>query len=370
LGRPEGLNFWVQLAAGVLVVLGAVIGVGAAIVHWTQSTLSAETGKLEVVVASPSNRPAEWVSGGGFLQSRATTPQVDLTVRNTGSKPALLTNARITVDDGAWLPVCIVPGAGPVPIAGRYPVSLPFLPNRGERTVEKTLHDEVPAGGVDRLKIYFQAPKAGEDDSVYALHIELDTDGAVGSVDAGRFVLGVPGPVSRSGELLPEDNSLLTSGGIEPNRVASAWCYRHNLSELRRVLGRRGRRTAETAALGQLRPASDWPRYSSGLSAREAVAPLMDDASLSYGPIVAVFAAERTGDTDLIERTRKRAALVLLRRAQGLSGPELNYPMLAIEEAHGSLSLEPSAEAREALARAESQEWEIQEEQEEFALGG
>jgi hypothetical protein len=354
----------------VLFVVGVAIGAVVSVVHWTDRTLTDGEGHVEVIVAVPANRPEEIVPGGSFLQSRATAPQVDLTVRNTGKHAVLLTKARIRVEDSAWLPVCIVPGAGPVPIAGRYSLPLPFLPRPGERTVDKTLHDEVPAGGVDRLKIYFQAPKAGEDDSVYALHVELDTDEGRDPIDAGRFVLGVPGPVTRNGELLPEDNYLLSTGGIDPNPSASVWCFRHNLSELRRVLARPGRRTPETAALSHLRTASYWRRYSSGLPARAAVEALLSDPSIPYGPTVAVYAAGRTGDAKLTEQTRKRAAEILLQRAQRSLGPAGSWPMLAIEEAHSSLNLDPSATAREVLSRAESQEWEIQEEQEEFALGG
>jgi hypothetical protein len=365
----DRLNFWVQLAAAVFFVGGVAIGVVVAVVHWTGDTFDAGSRQIKVVVADPVNRPEEWVVGGGFLQSRASTPQLDLTLRNPGKDSVILTKAQIIVEDSAWLPVCIPPGAGPVPIAGRYPISLPFLPGRSEQVVEKTLHDEVPAGGRDRLKLYFQAPQMAEDVTLYALRVEIEAEGG-DMVDAGRFLLGVPGPIPRSGVSLPESNYLLGGGGISSDPVVSGWCYRYNLAGLRRVLAQHARRPAEVAQLSRLRPASLWAGYSSTVPpAKTAIGPLLRDEAI-YGPTVAVFAAERTGDSQLVERTRKRAAAVLLRRAEEAIEPSKSWAENAIEEAHASLNLEPSAAAREVLSRAEAREWEEKEEQEEFAFGG
>ncbi len=366
--RPEALNFWLQLLAALVVVAGVAGAAILAVINWTGKELSdSSSGRLEVLVASADNRPAESVPDG-FLQNRASTPQVDLTVRNTGNDSVVLTRARITVEDSAWLPVCIVSGAGPVPIAGRYSLPLPFLPNDGERTVYKTLHDEVPAGGVDRLKIFFQAPQVGEDDSVYALHVELESENAGDRVNAGRFLLGVPGPVARNGQLLPEDDYLLSNGGIYVDRAASTWCFKHNLSELHRVLLRPGQRSAEIAALSRFRPARSWARYSRANPARAALAPLMDDPNILYGPVVAVYVAARTGDAELTTQMRRRAARVLIERAESSLSPDVELPMAAVEQAHASINLAPSAAARAVLSRAEARTWEVEEEQEEFSF--
>lgn len=366
--RPETLNFWLQLLAALVVVAGVAVAAILAAVHWTGEELDSSGSGLEVVVATTENHPAESVLGG-FLQSRASTPQVDLTVRNTGDNSVVLTRARVTVEDSAWLPVCVVGGAGPVPIAGRYSLPLPFLPNEEERTVYKTLHDEVPAKGIDRLKIFFQAPQVGEDDSVYALHVELESEHTDDRVDAGRFLLGVPGPVARNGQLLPEDDYLLSTGGIYVDRAASTWCFKHNLSELRRVLSRPGQRSAEITALSQFQPAREWPRYSHANPARASLAPLMNDPNILYGPMVAVYAATRTGDAQLIQQMRRRAAGVLVKRAERSLKPDVELPMAAIEQAHASINLAPSTAARAVLARAEARVWEIEEDQEEASLG-
>jgi len=203
--------------------------------------------------------------------------------------------------------------------------------------------------------------------TLYALKVEIEAEGG-DTVQAGRFLLGVPGPIPRSGVSLPESDYLLGGGGISSDPVVSGWCYRYNLAGLRRVLAEHARRPVEVANLSRLRPASLWGGYSSTVPpAKAAIEPLLRDEAI-YGPTVAVFAAERTGDSQLIERTRRRAAAVLLRRAE--DAIERDWAENAIEEAHASLNLQSSAAAREVLSRAEAREWEVKEEEEEFALGG
>jgi hypothetical protein len=363
--RPEGLYFWVQLFAALLVIGGVAFGVVISIVHWTDHALNDSSGSLRLVLAVPQNKSAEW-GPTGFLQSRSTTPQVDLTVRNDGGKQVLLTRARITVEDSAWLPMCIIPGAGALPISGRYAVTLPFLPRAGETSIDQPLHDEVSPGRADRLKIYFQAPQVGEEDTLYALHVELLTDESGETIDAGRFLLAAPGAVIRNGDSLPENDYLLHGGGFGSNLSDSAWCYRRNLAELNRVMARPGRRTPETASLASLQTAPGWPAFSDhGLPAREAVEPLLKDQN-TFGPVVAVYAAEQAHDPQLVEEIRNRASAILLERAERSLVED--WAMNAVEQAHASIWLAPSPAAREVLARAESQQWEVEEEQEELAL--
>jgi hypothetical protein len=349
--------------------MGIVVGAVVSIAHWTSDALEGGGAHVELVVAEPLNRPAEMTSGG-FLQSRASTPQVDLTLRNTGDEPTLLTEARITVEDSAWLPVCIVPGAGPVPIAGRYSLMLPFLPRSDERVLGKALHDQIPVNGWDRLKLYFQAPQFGEDANLYALHVELFADDGKDPIDAGRFVLGVPDAPYRNGEILPEDNYLLRHGGVYGSRPASVWCYRHNLSEMRRLLARPGQRTAEIAGLADFLPARAWAGFSHGVDARQAVPALLGDQYDIYGPTVAVYAAQRTGDPALITKVRQRAAALLLQRAEDALGPAGMGPMGALVTARAALNLSPSASARELAARGEAGWLEVEEEQEEAVMQG
>jgi len=369
--RSERALFWVELVGGVLAITVILYGVGGTLVGWIGDAIGGGgAGKVEVVLAGVENQAERMTSAGGlFIQTRATTPRVDVTLRNTGDSAVVLTEARIVVDDSAWLPVCIIPGAGPVPVSGRYAVQLPFLPAADERTVVKPLHDVVPAGGVDRFQLYFGASRLGEDDNLYALHVEVGTEGG-GTVDAGRFVLGVPTIVNRSGYILPEDDSALHHGAFDPNKLASTWCYRYNLASVRRIISRSGKRTGDVAALAHIRLASDWPGWADDRAPGDAVASLLTDPELDYGPLVAVFAAERSGDQALSESTRRRAATVLLNRAERALKPGSRFfPESASRDAHASLSLSSSARGKELVARAEALVREQEEEFEEQLVG-
>jgi hypothetical protein len=362
--RPEGLYFWAQLLAAILVIGGVVVGGVIGVARWTNHAFSNQSADLQLVLAVPQNKLADWGSSG-FLQSRATTPQVDLTIRNNGDREVLLTRARLTVEDSAWLPMCIIPGAGPLPISGRYALSLPFLPRDGERVVTAPLHDQVSPGRADRLKLYFQAPQIGEEDTLYALHVQIETDEAGETVDAGKFLLSVPGAVIRNGDSLPENDYLLQGGGFGSSLSNSAWCYRRNLDEVHRVLAHRGRRTPETASLAHLQTAQTWPDFRAhGLPPREAVPQLLNDSN-SFGPVVAVYAAEAAHDPKLVAQTRQKGSAILLQRAERSLAE--HWAFNAIEQAHASIWLAPSSAAREVLAQAESQQWEVEEEQEEYA---
>jgi hypothetical protein len=256
-----------------------------------------------------------------------------------------------------------------VPVAGRYAVQLPFLPAADERTVVKPLHDIVPAGGVDRFQLFFGATRFGEDDNLYALHVEVGTEGG-GTVDAGRFVLGVPTTVDRSGYILPEDDSALHNETFNSNRLASTWCYRYNLASVRRIISRPGKRTGDIAALEHISLASAWSGWADDRAPRDTVAPLLTDPELDYGPLVAVFAAERSGDHALFESTRRRAATILLDRAEGELKPGPRFsPDGASQDAHASLNLSSSARGKELVARAEVLKREQEEEFEEQVVG-
>jgi hypothetical protein len=369
----EKALFWVELVGGLLAITAILYGFGGTAVRWAGDIFGGAgsgKGKVEVVVTGVDNRAERMAyAGGTFVQTRATTPRIDVTLRNSGDSSVLVTEARIVVEDSAWLPICVFPGAGPVPVAGRYAVQLPFLPGQGERTVVKPLHDIVPAGGVDRLQVYFGALRFGEDDNLYALHVEIGTEeGETG--DAGRFVLGVPTTVNRSGYILPEDDFALHTETFNPNRLASSWCYRYNLASVRRIISQPGKRTSDIAALADIRVVPDWSQWADDRPPRDAVTPLLTDPELNYGPLVAVFAAERSGDHHLLERTRARAAVILLDRAERELKPGPRFlPEFAVEFAHASLSLVSSDRGRELLSRAEERQREWEEELEEEAVG-
>jgi hypothetical protein len=217
----------------------------------------------------------------------------------------------------------------------------------------------VPAEGVDRLKLYFGAPRAGEDNNLYALHIEITTDRGE-TLDVGRFVLGVPTLVNRTGIVLPESDYLLDfpeSG----EAAASTWCFRHNLAEMRRVLAKPGARAPEIQELRQLQVAKKWPAYADGHSARAGAEALLRNRNITAAPALAVFAAERTSDDVFVELIRQRAVRLLLRRAERFLLPLENLPTEAIADSRAAFWLSDSSVAREVVARAESGERELEE---------
>jgi hypothetical protein len=354
-------------------VTGAAIAGLGFVTDRTEELIGGDLSNVEVrqVVVGNGRVEARLVDGA-LRQTRDTTPQLDITVRNRGEEPVLLTKARIEIEDSAKLTVCEFQTGGEVPLAGEYAVELPTVPLPAERVVVKPLHQEVPAGGTDRVKLWFRVPRIGETQMVYALRVSLETDEPGEELEVGSFVLGVPDPIiaAASGRLLPVAPSF--NGDLDYTyRLQSAWCYRHNLGELRRVIGRQGRRSREMAALSDLRVSPLWAAYAEGPPPAAAVEQLLDSSSvLGPFPVLAVFAAERSGDPSLVAQTRKRAAAVLTEGVE--HAIDLGYAWAirgAIEDLHQSLIWSPTVEARELLELAEAR-LPAAEAQEDQALGG
>lgn len=358
---------WIEVTAAAVVVLGGAVGGIAYLVDRTESLLGGDVSQIEVrQVVVVNGAGGGRLVAGSFVQPPGTLPQIDITVRNTGKQAVLLTRARVTVLGSARLQICDF-GGGPVPVAGEYAIELPVLPTPAERVVTRPLHQEVPAGGIDRFRLFFRAPRFGEDNFIYALQVELGTDESGRDVDVGRFVLGVPGAVDRGGRILPEGPFVATPPGDD--RLASTWCFRHNLAEVDRFLRTPGRRSASMADLAHFQLADWWSDFADRRSPRASVYPLLH-AEVLYGPALAVFAAKRTGDRELVERTRRSAAALLLRAAEDdLANEYASFLPDAVLNARYALSFVPSAEGRQLLQRAETR-WQAAEEAQASEGGG
>jgi hypothetical protein len=342
--------------AAVIVVAGGAYAVFTFVVDRTEDLIgNGDAADLEVRQVVVANGPSDArLADGALRQTPASTPQLDLTVRNTGREGVLLTRARVEVVDIARLTVCEYATGGEVSLAGDYAIELPTVPLPDERVVTRPLHQEVPAGGVDRFKLWFRTPSQGEVDLVYALRVTLGTDRPGDTVSVGRFVLGVPeAPNGGGGRRLP-----VPPFELDPSsqyRLQRTWCLRRNLAELKRVLGREGKRSPEMAALADLRLSDSWPAFADDRPAAAAVEPLLNS---EVGPpaLLAVFAAEQTGDPELLVGTRKRAATLLVHEAE--QGLDLGYPYSvagAVDDLHYALLFAPSPAARELLGVAEAQ---------------
>lgn len=354
--RLKGIPRWIEVSAATVGLILGLAVVGKFLVGSGEDLLvKGSGGEIEVSQVVVVNRRMDTdLVNGGFLQTRGSTPQLDITVRNTGKNPTLLTGVKIRIVDSGRLAICDYHSGDAVAASRKYAVELPVLPLRSERVVMHPLHQEIGAGDVDRFKVLFRVPDSGEENYVYALDVALVAENSDKAVDLGRFVLGVPETVNRGGRILPEGPrpfSVLNSR----EQLMSTWCARRNLAELRRLLRQPGKRASSMAALAKFQPAAWWGEFADRRPPRAAVEPLLGGRA----PILAVFAAEKTGDGRLEEETRKRAAAVLVDEAGHALA--LGYPWAAwgaVMDARYAMRFWPSAAAKRMRLRAESR-WEV-----------
>ncbi len=136
----------------------------------------------------------------------------------------------------------------------------------------------------------------------------------------------------------------------------STWCGRRNLAELDRLLRYPGKRSSSMAALTDFKPAGWWRSFIDRRPPRAAIEPLLR-APFGEGSVLAVFAAERTGDPARIEEARRRAAALLLEAAENALQSGYSYAAAAaVLDARYALLFQPSPQARETLRRAEARQ--------------
>jgi hypothetical protein len=353
--RRERIPRWIEVAAAAVVVIGAVYAAIAFLADGAEELVGgSDGGSVEVSqVVLANDRTDMRLADGEFVVTDAGTPQLDITVRNRGKEAALLTKARITIEDSALLSPCEWNSGDLVPASKDYAIELPVLPTPADRVVVKPLHQEVPAGGVDRFRLLFRVGERSLDNFMYAIHVVLVTDASREPVDVGRFILGIPLPVTGNGRILPEGP--YAPSAYPDQRLASTWCLRHNLAAVERLLSRPGKRSPRFAPLADFQFADWWEDFSDDRPPQAAVEPLLN-TDVGPGPVLAGFAAEQTGDQQLIERTRRRAARLMIRESElALFSDYTNAGDVSALLARYSLALSPSPAARELLREAEDQ---------------
>ncbi len=345
-GSPKGpsLGRRIEIAAAAIGILagGFLLGPKVADLFGAEEEI-----RLEVAEPSVSNpRPG---TSGGINRVSAQDPRVAVTVRNLGTATAWIEEARITIVEGARLRVCVVQGGGDVPRTNPYRITLPEFPGEDRQLVRRDLHVEVQPGHGVRPVLSFQKEDIGTT-NLYAIAVELVADPGGHVYDAGRFVIGVPGPVSRFGGVLPESEEVLTSDVTSPGEVIPTWCFRHNLAAMRRVLVEPGFRSAEVAALDHVQLAPGWNAYADHSPTQLAVEELLGSED-PEAALDAIEVARRSDDPGLEATVRKRAIAVLLR--QGRRELE-SYPPNAVANAERVLSLGQSSAASRLLWRAKA----------------
>jgi len=355
--RRQRIVRGLEVAAAAAGVATAVIAAGRFVIDSSGDLLRTDSSHLEVrqvVVVNPRMDLRQiW---GGLGQTPDSMPQLDITVRNTGRLPALLTAVRVTVEDSERLATCYINGGDAVPVSGSYAITLPLLPTPGERTVTRPLHQEVPAGELDRFQVRFRLPWNDLFETyVYALHVELVSEDSDRAIELGRFVLGVPDTVFGASRKLPLESDLFYASAPS-KRLVSTWCVRRNLASLDRFLRGDGRRSSSMAALADFHLPSWWHDFADRRPPEAAIEPLLAAGGVE-GALLALFAAERTGDPDLEAETRSRAADLLLDTAEEAL-ERFDYAWLAedaIVAVRYALLVEPTPEAKQLLGRAEAE---------------
>lgn len=303
--------------------------------------------RLEIAEPTVVNPPAQFNAGG---VTAATQPRVTATVRNRGADTAWIDEARITVLSSAHLEVCYSQGgSGDVPASQRYAVTLPEFPPTSPRLLRRPLHVEVQPGQGVRPVVNFQKPDLGVD-GLYALKVEFVADPGGHVLDAGRFVIGVPGPVSRGGAVVPESERLLGYIHFTHDVREIAWCFHNNLAKVRRLIAEPGLRSVDVAALGHLQLAPSWPQIDRRWG-HESVSGLLDSES-SEAAMYAVELAELSGGEVRAAKVRKRAVNILVERSRA----ELDDEVLlaSLRDAERARSLQPSAATRRLVWRVTS----------------
>jgi hypothetical protein len=351
-GQRDGGAFWWQVAIAVVaaLILAAITGVAG----WAGSMLGgdSEGGRLELV-GKPAvfNGVRDTVDiDGQLIRTSASAPSIDVAVRNVGPAPVQLAEARVTVLDSARLTHCKV-GGGEIPQSRPYEIDLVANPAPGERVVSQDVREEVPAGHAYRLLLAFDSEVAGLDEQLFAVNVELVAEPPDQVLDVGRFVLGVPEPISRSGAMLPENEFALTPFG--DYALEESWCYRRNSAELQRLTGQPGERAEEIADLSEAPMVPGWSPDVDPEQARAEVELLLRSESYPGTPLLAVFAAEQTGDEGLAQRTRERAAARILSEVERDVDEGESLSGLAME-VRQALEWAPSRRAEDLLQRVEA----------------
>jgi archaellin len=346
---------WIEVSAAVAGLIGGVWVALTFLVDKSEDLIGTTDGNgievRQVVLAN--GQFGSRLVDGSFVQTDGSTPQVDITVRNTGKNPVLLTQARITIEDSTRLAVCEY-SSGDVVASGKdYATELQVLPTPRERVVKRPLHQEVGPGAADRFRVLFRLSDPGQESYLYAVRVELVTDQGQQPVEVGRFVLGLPAPIVENGRILPEGD--FEPGIYASERLASTWCLRRNLAGLKRLLETPGKRSPEVSDSLPFQWADWWQGFADHRSARAAVMPLLD-SPVNEAPVLAVFAAEQTGDQQLVERTRERAAQLMLEQAkEALDSPYLTMRSAAEMLVRQAIALRQSPQAWKLLRQAETQ---------------
>jgi hypothetical protein len=308
-------------------------------------------GRVEIAQWEWRNLPPRYrPTGVTDVQTRETTPTLDLTLLNHSNRTVLVRRAKADILDSAAIYTCATQGGGPVAVSARVDVPLPAVPRQSERAVSHTLHQQIGPNGVLRVQLRFAKPR--EAHSAFELHrvrLRLETtQRPSGTVDLGTLLVATPGPPSvLSSEQFPAAASPF-GDGLHARRMwrTVSWCGLRNRDAVARMFRSTARRSRHLDGLASLAaspgPAPTWEPV------KPAVERLLSGTGME--PLFAVLAAEFTSDDTYSSAVRKRAARALL----DLSREQFAQPTHAAAQAREALELEPLPGAESVIVEADA----------------
>lgn len=288
---------------------------------------------------------------------KSTLPQIDFTVRNDGEARIPLDRVRLEVTNSARLTSCLLPQGeeGEIPVAEAFTVDLPLLPVPDEEVVYRSLHQEALPHRAVRFKLYLRSMEGGFGDNLFAVDVSLQGTQPGEARHVGRFVLSLPGAISWSADYFPSSPQAFEGARRSHSLLPTTWCYRRNLATVGKFLSLPGKRSPAIQALSLAGSSGNWNKWADRRPAAAAVGPLLHSGDFFLGPVLALFAAQRTKDATLIADTRRRAAALLRQSIErSLAEDPPPIPVDLALNARVLAQLDPSDEATLLLKRSES----------------
>jgi len=193
---------------------------------------------------------------------------LDVTVRNDGDRPAVLTQLELVIDGFGYLPPCLY--GSNLEVTAEYATTLPDNPAPGT-AVTVSLHQQVEPGGVDRFTVGLKAPSSHDGDDlgaiasyVYAGRVRVQQDAAGAALEPVPIVIDAGTALDANGTFYlaePRDATAADVGtdglcGGDAECVSrQVACWNANRRTLLPLLAMPGARSpgaeAATAALGK-----------------------------------------------------------------------------------------------------------------------